>query len=382
MRKQLWLLVCCLAIFTTSWAEEEDARQVPTNFLHDVMQPLGMPVVTSFHAIRESLFFNTKLKQANPFEKIGNFFLIPSQYLFAGKKIVLSDENTIEVKQSYSYRRWHAFKSLLSIAALPVAETLGITFKGLAFLSPQVRKRHRAVKAALKTPATTNLDHYRNQGVPDFYTDELIPCQGHKRPAKLTKKQKIEIQALKEVIALFEANNVLYWIDCGTALGAYRYGGIIPWDWDIDLAIMLPDHELVKRILSNLDPKKYQIQDWSSYSNPKTFMKLYVKETKNFIDIYHYQLHEKEGTLSYFFTYEHSPFPKSWKVTELKCTKPLKIEEIFPLKNAHFDELTVRAPHDIVTFLQSKYGPNLDPTMVWAEESQTFEKVVDHPYWQ
>ncbi len=382
MRKQIWLVVVALLCTQGSWAEEEDSRQVPTSFVRDVMQPLGMPTVTFFHAIRENLFLNTKLKHPNPLERIGNFFLIPSQYLFAGKKISFTDENTVEIKQAYSYRKWHAFKSLLCLAALPVSETLGITFKGLSFLSSDVRKKHRAAKIALTTPSTSNLDLYRSQGVSSFHTDEFIPCLDLKRPSKLTKKQKIELQALKDVMELLDAHQVLYWIDCGTALGAYRYGGIIPWDWDIDLSIILSDHDLVKQILSNLDPEKYQIQDWSSYSNPKTFMKLYVKETKNFVDIYHYQIHEKEGTMSYFFTYENSPFPHSWKAEELKCMKPLKIEEIFPLKQARFDGLVVRAPHDIVTFLQSKYGENLSPVMAWIEETQTFEKVLDHPYWR
>ncbi len=180
---------------------------------------------------------------------------------------------------------------------------------------------------------------------------------------------------------MLESHNILYWLDCGSCLGAYRYGGIIPWDWDIDISILLPDHDNVKKLLSGLDPKKYQIQDWSSYSKPKTFLKLFVKETKNFIDIYHYEINEEKRTVGYLFTYLDSPFPKSWKKAELKCITPLAFEDVFPLKKARFENLTLRAPNHVVEFLQSKYGQNLDPVMVWDQESKTYHKVANHPYY-
>jgi hypothetical protein len=360
---------------------EEDARQVPTDFVRDVMQPLGVPVVSFFHAMRESYFLNAKIQNSHLLESIGDFFLIPSHYLFAGKEIVINDEG-IEVVQMFSYDNLHGLKSLASVIALPFSEPFGVAFKGLAYLTPEVRERHEKIRETLHSSFKSNLEMYAQKGIEKFHSDEFIPCQGHKRPSLLTKKQKVEIQALKEVIELLDANQIVYWIDCGTCLGAYRYGGIIPWDWDIDISIFIDDHDNVKKILSQLDPEKYQIQDWSSYSKPKSFLKLYVKETKNFIDIYHYYINEQERKVAYFFTYLESPFPHSWKKTELKCMKPLKYEEMFPLKKAKFDHLTVWAPNNAVAFLQSKYGENLEPTMVWDEALHDYKKVEDHPYYR
>jgi phosphorylcholine metabolism protein LicD len=386
-RKTVFFLLVWTLLITLSGVchAEEEARKIPTNFVRDVMQPFGVPVVSSFHAMREDFFLNTKVPNAHVLEKIGDFFLTPSQYLFAGKQIILKDREkaVMEVTQIFQYDRLHWLKSFVSIALLPCSETLGTAFKGVAYLLPEVRERHEMIKTALKRSLIkSNLENYHLKGLENFHCEEFIPCQGHKRPLGLTKKQKIEIQALHEIIELLDANNIIYWIDCGTCLGAYRYGGIIPWDWDIDISILLPDHDNVKKILSSLDSEKYQIQDWSSYSKPKTFLKLYVKETKNFIDIYHYAIDEKECKVQYFFTYLDSPFPQSWKKAELKCMKPLKYEEMFPLKKAKFDHLTVWAPNNVVVFLQSKYGENLDPTMVWNEELQDYEKVEDHPYFR
>jgi hypothetical protein len=380
-------LAACL-LFTssssTSSAEESEAVEVPTHFMRDVMMPIGVPVVSSYHTIRENIFLNTRTKNANPIESIGNFFLAPSQYLFAGKKITVKDFESPDCKAApaFRYDRMHWLKTLMSIATLPVSEILGVTFKGLAYLSPEVRRKHRTIKQSLKSALVkSHLEEYQLQGLSHLYSDEFIPCQGHKRPSHLTKRQKIELQAMKDIVELLEAHNIVYWIDCGTCLGAYRYGGIIPWDWDIDISILLPDHENVKKILSTLDPEKYQIQDWSSYSKPQSFLKLYVKETKNFVDIYHYQINQEDKTVGYFFTYIDSPFPASWKKMELKCISPLKYEDVFPLKKAKFDDLTVWAPNNVVAFLQSKDGKNLDPAMLWDEESKTYKKAENHPYY-
>jgi|GEM_PF-435750 len=364
---------------------EEDAIPVPISFVRDVMQPFGMPVVTFFHAIRESIFLNTKTTNASALESLGNFFLLPNQYLFAGKTIHVRDKNQpdIELMQSFNYqsRCWH--KTLLSLIALPIFEPIGISIKGLSYLSSEVRQRHNKIKKAIYTPLINpQCDVYHQKGITTFYCDEYIPCQKHKRPSSLTKKQKIEIQALKDISSLLEAHQVLYWIDFGTCLGAYRYGGIIPWDWDIDLAIFEEDHDNVKKLLATLDPEKYQIQDWSSYSQPKTLLKLYVKETKNFIDIYHYKIDIVKKTLTYVYTYKDSAFPDSWKRSDqLPSHSPLAFDQVFPLKKANFDGLTVWAPNHVVNFLHTKYGDNLDPSMLWDEETMTYTKVEDHPYW-
>lgn len=373
--------VCVSAISSST---EENSPKVPFDFMMDFLKPLGMPLVTSYHTMRENIFFNVRLHEPNALESIGNFILSPSQFLFAGKSASFhaGHQYDFEIAPCFNYDRLYWVKTLLSLIALPLAEPLGASIKGLAYLSSEVRQRHQHMEKALREPfIISHLEEYRQKGLATLHCDEFIPCQNYKRPSHLTKKQKIEREAFKEIIALLDKHHIIYWIDCGTCLGAYRHGGIIPWDIDIDIAIFQSDHDNVKRLLSTLDPEKYQIQDWSSYSKPQTFLKLYVKETKNLVDIYHYKFDDNAETISYFYSYEDSPFPDSWKKIERKCTKPLRFDQIFPLKKAEFDGLLVWAPHHVVEFLQSKYGENLDPSMLWDEESHAFIKVDNHPYW-
>lgn len=373
----IFALIVSIPLFAS-----QDAVEPPKSFTREVLQPLGMPVVSAYHNIRESAFLNMHRANAKGIEALGDFFLAPSRYLFCGQDIFVKG-NGFQTLPSFQYTRLDWLKTTLAMIALPFTEIIGTALKAIAWLSPVTRHHYRMINHSLHDQAViSHIPDYVKMGIEQFYSKEEAPCLKFKRPSTLSKTHQLEIAALKEICKLLEEHEIVYWLDCGTCLGAYRYGGIIPWDDDVDLSVLSLDHDNVKKVLSKLDPEEFQIQDWSSYRYPKTFLKLYIKKTKTLIDIYHYTLDPTTKTATYFYSYKDSAFPHSWKKFEEVMTSPLSYNVIFPLKRVNFDGVLSWVPNQIIPFLQSKYGENLDPTMIWDETTQSYLKVKGHPYWK
>lgn len=383
MRFLISLILSCSLVFANQESvSQEKTVEPPKSFAREVLQPIGMPVVKTYHDVKESPFLNMAREEATGLEAIGDFFLIPSRYLFGGKKIQ-QDENGLKITPEFSYDKSDGVKTIGSILALPISELLGCTFKGAALLSKKTREDYSALYQSLESQKLiSKLDFYKTQGILTFHSEEKASCLGFIRPSVLPENHQIELKAFREICKLLDEHGIVYWLDCGSCLGTYRYGGMIPWDQDIDIAILSPDHENVRKILSCLDPERFQIQDWSSYKYPQSFLKLYLKETKTLIDIYHYNLDAKTQTATYFFTFKDSLMPASWKKGELAMTKPVPYKVLFPLQRATFDGIPTWVPQKLEAYLKLKYGENLSPTMIWDEKTQSYKKVKDHPYWK
>lgn len=64
------------------------------------------------------------------------------------------------------------------------------------------------------------------------------------------------LEMLKYIDKVCRENDIHYWLSSGTALGAVRHGGFIPWDDDADVEFLKPDYQKFCKVMrENPDPR-------------------------------------------------------------------------------------------------------------------------------
>lgn len=78
----------------------------------------------------------------------------------------------------------------------------------------------------------------------------------------MTHLQEVLLMIAKDIDALFKENGIKYFLDGGTALGAVRHRGFIPWDDDYDIIILPEDYiDMVNICRNKLDRSKYEFEE-------------------------------------------------------------------------------------------------------------------------
>lgn len=79
--------------------------------------------------------------------------------------------------------------------------------------------------------------------------------------------QKKELVLLEYLNDLCEKNGIPYYLVCGTALGAIKYNGFIPWDDDIDVAMCRCDYEKFLIVANEKQDSRVIVQNHLSDKN-------------------------------------------------------------------------------------------------------------------
>ena len=87
-------------------------------------------------------------------------------------------------------------------------------------------------------------------------------------------QQKI-LDLLKNFISICQKNGLTYFLVCGSALGAVKYKGFIPWDDDIDVGMPRKDYDIFVNKAQELLPENIFLQNYRTDKEfPHVFSKL------------------------------------------------------------------------------------------------------------
>lgn len=131
----------------------------------------------------------------------------------------------------------------------------------------------------------------------------------------LRKVQLAQLDIAKEIRRICNENNISYFLESGTLLGAIRHSGFIPWDDDMDIGMLRKDYEKFLQIAPLKLSDKYSILDWKTNDdygfqfckviNNKT---LYIEKKANevgyhqgfYVDIFPYDKFPNDGRSKFF----------------------------------------------------------------------------------
>ena len=80
----------------------------------------------------------------------------------------------------------------------------------------------------------------------------------------MTDLQKVQFEILKNFIDVCKKLNLKYYLICGSALGAVKYNGFIPWDDDIDVALPRHDYNILMEQGQKYLSRHYFLQNYKN----------------------------------------------------------------------------------------------------------------------
>lgn len=123
----------------------------------------------------------------------------------------------------------------------------------------------------------------------------------------IKKLQKCELDILQHIDRICRKYELDYFAIGGTALGAVRHEGMIPWDDDIDIGMPREDYETFLEILPQELPKGYHIQNYFTEQNSPFYFTKIRKDHTQFVEYYlkDYDIHH--GVFVDIFPFDHVP---------------------------------------------------------------------------
>lgn len=129
--------------------------------------------------------------------------------------------------------------------------------------------------------------------------------------------QAVQLNILKEVSLICTKHDIPYSLGYGTALGAVRHKGFIPWDDDIDIVMMRKDFEKFENVWANEAPDNIFLQTYKSDPfYPYPFAKIRDSST-TFMETGCEHLNINHGVFIDIFPFDYLPKRKTQRLLQL-----------------------------------------------------------------
>ena len=138
-----------------------------------------------------------------------------------------------------------------------------------------------------------------------------------------------ELEILNKFDEICKKHNIKYYLAYGTALGAIRHNGFIPWDDDIDICLNSNDIIKLRKILKKECPIEYYYQD-------------------KLTDKYYYNYWSKFGL-------ENTTWMPKERVSNCKYGICIDIWPLFPTSNTTLDRIRVKVFTRLLLITSAKY---------------------------
>lgn len=177
-------------------------------------------------------------------------------------------------------------------------------------------------------------------------------------------------QMFYDLHRILEKEGISYWAVGGTALGAIRHRGIIPWDDDIDIGVDKRDMNRVGSLTKTLKLCGYGlVKVWTGYKVFPLDVALTDGFTYSFpnIDIFAYEMKGSKIRMA------KKSCRKMWP------KEAFRIEDLYPLRKYRFGEFHIWGPYKCETYLSRIYGKrwNIEAYREYDhEKEEEVEKII------
>ena len=156
----------------------------------------------------------------------------------------------------------------------------------------------------------------------------------------LREVQLMQLELMKEVDSVCRKHNITYYLIAGSCLGAVRHGGFIPWDDDIDIAMMRSDYNRFASIFNKeFDLHKYFLQNYDSDRQfSPALSRICIKGT--FVDLKS-ERHLKTCKNTYIDVFPLDNVPDDEKSRKLHKDRLRILDRLIGLKQYHLYRNTI-----------------------------------------